>query len=67
MIGIYAVQWYNPRPYEFGFNKVLMPGYLNFVRYQFQIIDHGFLLAHFNAKQSPKNTKGNIAMYINKR
>jgi hypothetical protein len=23
-------------------------------RYQFQIIDHGFLQAHFKAKQSPK-------------
>ena len=67
MIGIYVVQWYNPRPFAFGFNKVLMLGKLNGVRYQFQIIDQGFLQAHFKAKQSSKNTKRNIAMYINKR
>jgi hypothetical protein len=24
MIGIYVVPWYNPRPFAFGFNKVLM-------------------------------------------
>ena len=64
---MHVVQWYNPRPFAFGFNKVLMPGLLNFVRYQFQIIDHGVLQAHFKAKQSPKNIKGNIGMYINKR
>jgi hypothetical protein len=40
---------------------------MNFVHYQFQIIDHGFLQAHFKAKHSPKNTKGNIVMYINER
>ena len=67
MIGIYVVLWYNSRPFAFGFNKVLMPGLLNFLRYQFQITDHGFLQAHSKAKQSPKNTKGNIGMYINER
>jgi hypothetical protein len=36
VIAIYVVPWYNPRPFAFafGFNKVLMPGLLNFVRYQ---------------------------------
>ena len=31
MIDIYVVPWYNPRPFAFGFNKVLMPGSMKFV------------------------------------
>ena len=31
MIDIYVVPWYNPRPFAFGFNKLLMPGSMKFV------------------------------------
>jgi hypothetical protein len=45
----------------------IIPVHLHLDSTKFQIIDHGFLQGYFKAKQSTKNTNGNIAMYINKR
>jgi len=39
-----------PHPFSFGFNNILMACQLGMVKHQFQIIDHGFLQAHFKAE-----------------
>ena len=40
---LHVVPWHKPRPFAFGFNKVLMAALLSMVQYQFDIIDHHFL------------------------
>ena len=44
---LHVVPLYKPRPFVFGFNKVLMAGELNILQYQFQIIYHGFIQTYF--------------------
>jgi len=44
---LHVVPWYNPYPFAFGFNKVVMADQLRMVQYQFQIISHGLLQTHF--------------------